>query len=56
MPENARELETNIAGYLESKEQTGLKYNGKAIILEQKEKPSTKNRKDKYVVKRSLEL
>lgn len=43
----ARELETNIAGYLQSKEQTGLKYNGKAIILEQKEKFSTKNRKDK---------
>ena len=43
----SRELETNISGYLESKEQTGLKYNGKAIILEQKEKFVTKNRKDK---------
>ena len=42
-----RELETNIAEYLQSKEQSGLKYNGKAIILEQKEKFSTKNRKDK---------
>ena len=53
----ARELETNIAGYLESKEQTGLKYNGKAIILEQKEKFSTKiERINKMILSYSLEL
>ena len=43
----AKELETNISSYLRSKEQNGLKYNGKAIILEQKDKFSTKKKKDK---------
>ena len=42
-----KELETNISEYLHSKEQNGLKYNGKAIILEQKDKFSTKKKKDK---------
>lgn len=43
----AKELENNISEYLNSKEQNGLKYNGKAIILEQKEKFTTKNKKEK---------
>lgn len=43
----AKDLEISITDYLQSKDQTGVKYNGKAIIIEQKEKFSTKNRKNK---------
>lgn len=43
----AKELESNITDYLRSKEQNGLKYNGKAIILEQKDKFTIKKQKDK---------
>lgn len=42
------ELELNITEYLKSKEQNGLKYNGQAIIIENKEKHSVKKKKDKH--------
>ena len=40
-------IEAEIADFLQSKGQPGLKYNGKAIIMESKEKRMTKNRKSK---------
>ena len=43
----AKELENNIADYLKSKEQAGLKYNGTAIIIESKAKRVAKKKKDK---------
>ena len=42
-----KELESNIASYLESKEQTGVKYNGQAIVVEHKAKHLAKKKKDK---------
>jgi hypothetical protein len=42
-----KELESNIAAYLESKDQTGVKYNGQAIIVEHKPKHLVKKKKDK---------
>jgi len=43
----SKELEANITDYLRSKEQNGIKYNGKAIILEQQDKFTVKKKKDK---------
>ena len=43
-----KEIETNITSYLKEKEQSGLKYNGKAILLENKEHKLSKNKKDLY--------
>jgi hypothetical protein len=40
-------LEDNIAEYLKSKEQTGIKYNGQAIIIENKQKKLIKSHKAK---------
>lgn len=45
--ERIRELEGNIQNYLNSKNQPGLKYKGKAIILETGEKHLKKKKKDK---------
>lgn len=42
-----KELEANIDDYLTQKGQHGLKYKGQAIIIEQKERRPTKNKKDK---------
>ena len=42
-----KELETNITEYLKEKGQLGLKYQGKAIFLEQKELRPAKKKKDK---------
>jgi hypothetical protein len=42
-----KELEANITDYLNEKGQLGLKYQGKAIILEQKELRPSKKKKDK---------
>ena len=42
-----KQLELNITEYLKSKGQNGLKYNGKAIILEKKERRPRKNKKIK---------
>ena len=42
-----KELETNITEYLHEKGQLGLKYQGKAIFLEQKELRPSKKKKDK---------
>lgn len=42
-----KELEKNITEYLKNKGQNGLKYNGKAIILEKKDKRLRKNKKNK---------
>lgn len=41
------ELENNIADFLKSKDQVGVKYQGSKIILEQKEKRVNKKNKDK---------
>lgn len=45
----SKELETNIQQYLESKQQEGLKYNGKAIIIEKKETQRAKPKKQAKV-------
>ena len=45
----AGDLENNISEYLKSKDQEGLKYNGQAIIVENKEKIRHKTKKDKTV-------
>lgn len=42
-----KELESNIAAYLKSKDQTGVKYNGQAIVVEHKPKHLVKKKKDK---------
>jgi len=42
------ELEINIKEYLEHKGQHGIKYNGKAIIMENKESRKRKKKKEKY--------
>ena len=42
-----KELESNIAAYLQSKDQTGVKYNGQAIVVEHKPKHLVKKKKDK---------
>jgi hypothetical protein len=42
-----KELEANITDYLNEKGQQGLKYQGKAIFLEQKELRPSKKKKDK---------
>ena len=43
----ARELERNISDYLAAKGQHGLKYRGRAILVQSKEKRGTKSRKEK---------
>ena len=40
-------LEGNISEYLKSKDQPGVKYNGKEIILERKEVPGPKKPKER---------
>ena len=45
--ERVKELETNIAAYLQSKDQTGVKYNGQAIVVEHKAKHLVKKKKEK---------
>lgn len=42
-----KELESNIGEYLLQKGQHGLKYNGRAIIIENKEKRPPKKKKEK---------
>ena len=42
-----KELQENIQNFLISKDQKGVKYQGKAIILDQKEKHEYKSVKDK---------
>lgn len=42
-----KDLEFKITDYLQNKDQTGLKYNGQAIILENKEKRTIKKKKEK---------
>jgi hypothetical protein len=41
------EIEDNISSYLKEKNEPGLKYNGRAIIVEEKEKRLQKSKKDK---------
>lgn len=43
-----KELEQSIKEYLQEKNQNGLKYNGQAIIVENKEKRAIKSKKEKY--------
>ena len=43
----SKQLENNIKEYLDEKGQLGLKYQGKAIIMEQKELRPSKKKKDK---------
>lgn len=45
--ERIRELENNVQNYLNSKNQPGLKYKDKAIMLETGEKRLKKKKKDK---------
>jgi hypothetical protein len=45
--QRVKELEANIAEYLAQKGQHGLKYKGRAVILEQKERRPAKKKKDK---------
>lgn len=40
----AKNLEINIISYLKNKEQNGVKYQGRAIILENKPKSTNKNK------------
>jgi len=42
-----KQLEHEIMSYLKSKDQSGVKYNGQAIILEQTEKRPPKKKKDR---------
>jgi hypothetical protein len=42
-----KELENSITTYLHIKEQNGLKYNGQAIVLEQRSKHTIKKKKEK---------
>ena len=42
-----KEIELEITKYLSSKGQDGLKYNGQAILVENKEKRTTKGKKQK---------
>jgi len=46
--ERLKEIEANITSYLKEKEHTGLKYNGKAILMENKELRASKKKKDVY--------
>jgi hypothetical protein len=43
-----KELENNITSYLKTKEQAGLKYNGNAILIENKELRPVKKKKEIY--------
>lgn len=43
----AKELHTNVQTYLANKDQPGIKYKGKAILLESKEKYKRKPKKEK---------
>jgi hypothetical protein len=43
----AKSLETQILDYLQSKAQAGVKYNGKSIVLEAREKHTRKGKIDK---------
>jgi len=45
--QRSKKLETSIKEYLDEKGQLGLKYQGKAIIMEQKELRPSKKKKDK---------
>ena len=45
--QRSKELEVNITEYLAQKGQHGIKYNGRAIIMEQKEKRPIKKKKEK---------
>ena len=45
--QRSTEIENNIALYLQQKNEPGLKYNGRAIIIENKEKRAQKSQKDK---------
>ena len=45
--QRANEIELNISAYLHEKNEPGLKYNGKAIIVESREKRTQKSKKDK---------
>ena len=42
-----KELELGIAEYLTSKDQLGLKYNGRAVIVEQSERRPAKKKQEK---------
>ena len=45
--QRARDLEGHIADYLQNKSQAGVKYKGRTIILETKERRLTKNKSAK---------
>jgi hypothetical protein len=45
----AKEVEARILNYLQEKEQPGVKYNGTAVIIENKTKRASKKSKDREV-------
>lgn len=45
--QRVKELEANISEYLSEKDQKGVKYKGKAIIIEQKESRPVKKKKER---------
>ena len=47
LKKRVKSIESHITEYLKMKEQSGLKYNGQAILLESKPKYSTKPCKEK---------
>ncbi len=44
---DSKEIRNNISNYISAKEQVGLKYDGKAFILDKKTKPFAKPKKSK---------
>jgi hypothetical protein len=47
LKDRAKIVESNISDYLKCKQQNGLKYNGKTLLLENREKRKRKKEKDK---------
>lgn len=47
LKEKEKQVEIRISEYLKSKEQPGVKYQGTAILLEEKEKPLPKKAKER---------
>ena len=47
LKKRVKDLENSITTYLNIKEQNGLKYDGQAIVIEQKSKHAVKKKKEK---------
>jgi hypothetical protein len=44
---SAKEVESRVVGYLNEKEQPGVKYNGNSVVIENKEKRAPKKKEDR---------